>query len=111
MVGLAAQRAHVVQPIGQLNEHHAHIFHHGEKHFAQRLRFLIGDALPHIAELVDALEFCHAIDHIAHRRAKVIFNISNIKLGIFGYVVQQSSGQCICIHAQIGQNPSDLNRM
>ncbi len=36
------ERAHVVQPVGQLDQHHPDVLDHAEHHFAQRFRFAFG---------------------------------------------------------------------
>jgi len=36
LFGQRAQRAHVVQAVGQLNQHHAHVVHHCQENLAQR---------------------------------------------------------------------------
>lgn len=41
LLGHDLDRAHVVQPVGQLDDDHAHILRHGEQHLAHVLRLLL----------------------------------------------------------------------
>ena len=65
-VGLQVlERAHVVQPVGQLDEHHAHIRYHGQQHLAHVFClavFAIGE--------LDFVDFGDALDDVGHLVAK-----------------------------------------
>jgi len=39
--GQCPERPHVVQAVGQLDDHHADVIHHGEEHLAQVLGLLL----------------------------------------------------------------------
>jgi hypothetical protein len=70
---LPAQRAHVVQPVRQLDDQHAQIFDAGKHHLAQRLRLLVADRLVGLAPLfLDLLEFGDAVHQLGDGGAKVV---------------------------------------
>ena len=97
---LAAQGAHVVQTIGQLDEHHARIFHHGQEHLAQGLGLGVGHARLGIAQIADALQLGHAVDQRGHGRPELGTDVVDPELGVLGHVVEQAGGQCVHIHVQ-----------
>ena len=59
------ERAHVVQPVGELDQDDAHVARHREQHLAEALglRFLARGEL-------DLVELGHAVDHVGHRLAE-----------------------------------------
>ena len=51
------QRSHVVQPVGQLDEDHADVVHHGQHHLANALRLgFFARGKFDLADLGDALD-------------------------------------------------------
>ena len=61
------ERAHVVQAIGQLDQHDAHVARHREQHLAEvfRLGVLLGLEL-------DAVELGHPVDEVRHRASETL---------------------------------------
>jgi hypothetical protein len=64
------QGAHVVQPVGQLDQHHAHIRNHGQQHLAH----VFGLAVLAIGEL-DLVYIGDALDNVGHLLAEVGHNL------------------------------------
>jgi hypothetical protein len=70
-VGLQVlQGAHVVQPVGQLDEHHAHIGNHGQQHLAH----VFGLAVFAVGKL-DLVDLGDALDDVGHLLAKLGRNL------------------------------------
>ena len=82
------QSAHIVQAVGELDQHHAHVARHRQQHFAEvfRLRLFLGVEL-------DAVEFGYAVDQFGHRTAELFGDLVLGDLGVFDDVVQQRRGQ------------------
>ncbi len=83
-VGLQVlQRPHIVQPVGQLDQHHAHVRHHGQQHLAHVLClavFAIGK--------LDLVDLGYAFDDVRHLVAELFRNLLGGRFGIFHGVVQ-----------------------
>ena len=55
--GVPVDRAHVVEPVTELDEHHAHVLGHGHEHLADVLGLVrLGAAHVDLAELGDAVD-------------------------------------------------------
>ena len=78
------ERAHVVQPVGQLDQDDAHITRHGQKHLAEGLG-LGGFAA---AEL-HLVELGQAVDHLGHDAAELLVEFGLADGSVFQRVVQQ----------------------
>ena len=110
--GLAALRlqmlqgAHIVQPVGQLDQHHAHVGDHGQQHLAHVLR------LPVLAigefNLVDVGD---AFDDARHLVAKAGCNLFIGGGRVFDRIVQEAGGDGGRVHAHIRQDLGHLQRM
>jgi hypothetical protein len=101
---LPAQRAHVVQPIRQLDDQHAQILDAGQHHLAQRLRLLVADRLVGLAPLLlDLLELGDAVHQLGDGCAKVCADVVDAVVGVLGDVVQQPRGNRLRVHAQLGE--------
>ena len=100
------ESTHVVEPVGQLDEHHAHIGDHGEKHLADifsltilavgKLDFVdLGDALNDVGDLV----------------AKSFFDLFVGRGCVFDGVMQQCGGDGRGIELHLGQDFGNLKGM
>src|SRR5580658_4554684 len=101
-----AERAHVVQAIGQLHDDDADIVHHGQQHFTEAfgLAFLGVEDIE-FAELGDAIDA--AGDFVAETLADFVGGHA----GVFDKVVQQSGFDGDQIHAHAGQDMGDHEGM
>ena len=100
------QRAHVVQPIGQLDEHDADVVDHREHHLAQifGLLLLAGGE-------VDFADFGDAFDDVGDLLAEFLANVDDRDRSIFDGIVEQSGGDGDRIHLHFGQDESNFERM
>ncbi len=92
-----AQRAHVVQPVGQLDDQDPDVARHGDDHLADGLG-LRGVAVLDLVQLGDAV----------HQRgdvlAEVLAQLVDRVLGVLDRVVQQRGADRVVRHAQLGQD-------
>ena len=102
----AAERPHVVQPVGQFHDDDPDVVDHRQQHFAIVLRLpVFGGAEVDLAELGDA------IDAARHFFTEVLLNIRGGDAGVFDDVVQQAGLDADHIHAHLGQNLRHGERM
>ena len=101
-----AQGAHIVQAVGELDNNHANVFAHGNEHLAHSRRLLIGEALD-----FDARDFRDSLHKLRHLRTELLFKGHSRGVSVFDRVMKKGSAQRVDIHAQIGQNERDLDRM
>jgi hypothetical protein len=91
------QRAHVVQPVGQLDEDDAHVARHGQQHLAEG--FGLGGFA--VAEF-HLVQLGQTIDHVGHHAAKLLGEFGLGDGGVFEGVVQQGGAQGIAIELPAG---------
>ena len=100
------QRAHVVQAVGQLDEHHANVIHHGQHHLAHVLGLrLFGGGEFDLADLGDAF------DDVRDLLAELGLDLVHRDRGVLDGVVQQSGGDGGGVEPHLGQQDGDLERM
>ena len=98
--------AHVVQPVGQLDEHHAHIGDHGQQHFAHVFRlpvFAIGE--------LNFVDFGYALDDVRDLIAEKLGDLFAGGGRVFDGVVQQRGGDGRRVELHLGQHLGHLQRM
>ena len=100
-----AQGAHIVQAVGEFDNNHANVFAHGNEHLAHGRRLLIGEALD-----FDARDFRDSTWLRRPTRQELLFRATAAN-SVFDRVMKKGSAQRVDIHAQIGQNERDLDRM
>ncbi len=106
-VGLQVlERAHVVQAVGQLDEHHAHVGDHGQKHLAD----VLGLAVFAVGEL-DLVDLGDAFDDVGDLVAKVGFDLLAGGGSIFDRIVEQAGGDGGRVQLHLRQNFSDFKGM
>ena len=82
------QRAHVVQAVGQLDHHDAHIVDHGEQHLADVL------GLPRFrSEKIEPADFRGAFHQARYVSAEYFVNLRERNFGVFDDVMQQRGAQ------------------
>ena len=100
------ERAHVVQAVGQLDEHDADVVHHGEHHLAQvfgLLLFLGGE--------IDLADLGDAFDDVRDLLAEFLADVDDGDRGVFDGIVQQAGGNGDRIHLHLGQNQRHFKGM
>jgi hypothetical protein len=100
------QGAHVVQPVGQLDEHHAHVRDHGQQHLAHVFSlavFAIGK--------LDLVDLGDALDDVGHLVAEAGGNLLVGGGRVLDRVVQQAGGDGRRVHLHLRQHLGHLERM
>ena len=100
------QRAHVVQPVGELDQQHPHVVGDGQKQLAQVLGLLrlLGDE-------VELFELGQALDQDADVVTEQAVDLGAGGVGILDGVVQQCRRDGGIIELQIGEDRSHLQRV
>ena len=93
------KRAHVMQPVGQLHQHHAHVIHHGQKHLAD-----VFDLPRFRRHHVQPADFCDSLHQPRHFRTKPLFDPRERKFRVFHHVMQQRGRQSSGVHAHVRQD-------
>ena len=102
LVRHAAQRAHVVQAVGKLDEHHAQVARHRQHQLAEALRVgLDAGAELHLVQLGDAL------DQVGDLAPERLLDIVPAERGVLDRVVQDGRRDALVIHAQVGEDRGD----
>ena len=102
-----AQGAHVVQPVGELDDDHPHVLGHGHEHLPDVLGLLLLHG-PRGSELG---ELGHAVDQAADLAPEALLDLLDRHLGVFGNVVEEGGGEGLRIHLERGEVVGDLHRM
>ncbi len=100
------QRAHVVQPVGELDQQHAHVVGDGEQKLAQVLG-LLGLA----RDEVEALQLGEALDQMADVGAENLVDLRPRRRRVLDRVVQQRRRDGGVVELEVGQDRRDLERM
>ena len=100
------ERSHVVQPIGQFDEHYADVIHHGQHHLAQifSLLFLAGRE-------IDGADLGDALNNVSHLLAKFLADINDRYRCIFNRVVKQAGRNRDRVHFHFRENQRDFQRV
>ena len=98
--------AHVVQPVGQLDQQDAEVLRHRHEHLAHRCGLL---RLLRIE--VDPLELRNPIDDRGHVRAERRIEVVECDTRVLHHVVQDRGRERHIVHAELGQNHGDGERM
>ena len=93
------ERAHVVQAVGELDQHDAHVARHGEQHLAEVLGLRVLGRLE-----LDAVELGDAVDQLRHRLAEGVGDLVLGDRGVLGHVVQQRGHQRLAVEVPVGQD-------
>ncbi|GHG65432.1 hypothetical protein GCM10018980_57150 [Streptomyces capoamus] len=99
-----AHGAHVVQAVRELDDQDARVLGHRHDHLAHGL------GLRGLAEL-DLVQLGDAVDEEGHGVAEVAAELVQAVLGVLDGVVQQPRHQCGRIHAQLGEDGGDGERV
>ena len=100
------QRAHVVQPVGQLDQQHAQVLAHGEQELAQVLRRALV-----LGHLLDLGELGDAVDQPRDLGPEMLLDILDRRERVLDRVVQQRGDDGFLVELQVGHQPGDFDRM
>lgn len=92
-----AEGAHVVEPVGEFDRHHADVVAGGEEHLAEGLG-LGGGAV------VDLLQFGDAVDEVADLCAELIADLVQRHVRVLDGVVEEGGGQGGGLGAEFGED-------
>jgi hypothetical protein len=100
------ERAHIVQPIGELDQQYPHVVGDRQQELAQILRLLgfLGDE-------VELLELGQALDQRADIRAEHLVDLGAGGGGVLDGVVQERRRDGRVVELEIGEDRGDLERM
>ena len=106
ILGHMRQGAHVMQPVGQLDEDDADVVDHRQQHLAEVL------GLPLFARREGyRADFGHPLDDVGHFGAKVLLDLLNGRQGVLDDVVEQAGGNGDRVEPHFGQNAGHLERV
>ena len=97
------QRAHVVQAVGELDQHHADVVDHGQHHLAQVFGLLL-----FAGGEIDLADLGDAFDDVRHLLAEFFADIDDGDGGVFDGIVQEAGGDGDRIHLHFGQDQRDF---
>src|SRR5713226_8584810 len=100
------QSAHVVQAIGELDEYHANVVHHGQQHFADA--FGLTGFRGHD---IEASNLGDARDEASDLGAKALLNAGDGELGVFDDVVKQGGGEGGGVESHVGKDVGHFEQM
>ena len=100
------ERAHVVQAIGQLDQHHAHVVDHGQKHLANVLGLARFGS-----EQIEAADLRDAFDQAGHVGTKFGGKLFESDFRVFDDVVKDRGAERGRVELHIRQEMGDFNRM
>ena len=93
------QRAHVVEPVGKLHQHHADVLDHGEEHLAE----IFGLLLFARGEL-DAADFRHSLDDARDFRPELLPHALDGGGRVLHYVVEHPARQAHHVELHLRQH-------
>ena len=101
-----AEGAHVVQPVGQLDEDHPDVLGHGDDHLADVLGLLLLDgAEGHLRQLG------HPVDQQGHLVAELLPHRLDGHARVFDHVVQQGGRQGGGVESEVGADVGGPDRV
>ncbi len=101
-----AQRAHIVQPVSQLHENHAHVARHRQQHFAEVFRLrLLAIAKLHLVELGQA------VDKFGDLGAEALSQLGLGDALVLHHVVQQRGHDRLRVELPVGADLGDRDGM
>ncbi len=105
-LGKRRDRAHVVEPVGELDEQDAHVLRHRHEHLAHRgglLRFLGVELQP--------VELGHPVDDRGEIGTEIGDEVVDGDGGVLDRVVEQRGRERDVVEAEVGEDHRDAERM
>ena len=100
------QRAHVVQPVGELDQEHADVLGHRQQQLAEVL------GLGGMRRLqLEPVELGDAVDQPGHGAPEQALDLVQRGAGVLDRVVQQGGGDRGAVELEAGEDARDLDRM
>ena len=98
--------AHVVEAVGQLDQHHAEVGDHGQEHLPEGLGLLLL-----LRDVGIAGDLGDAVDEVGDVRAEGLLQRLLGGQRIFQHVVQEPDGDGGLVEAHLGQDVGDVERV
>ena len=98
------KRAHVVQPVGELDEDDADVLGHRDEHLAQVVGLGLGERLE-----LDLAELGDAVDQVGDLVAEALADLGERHLGVLDDVVEERGLERGRVHVEFGEDQSDLD--
>ena len=98
--------AHVVQPVGELDDQDPPVLRHRDEHLAHR-RGLLG----FLGVERDAIQLGNAVDHRRHDRPELLGDVVEGERGVFDRVVQQRGGDGDVVEPEAGHDAGHGDRV
>ena len=93
------ERAHVVEPVGELDDDDPHVLGHGHEHLPD----VLGLLLLHRPGAAELGELRDPVDQARHLAAEPLLEVGERIVGVLGHVVQQRRRQRLGVHLQRGE--------
>ena len=100
------ERAHVVQPVAQLDEQHADILAHRQQELAQVFRRALV-----LGQRLDLRKLGHAVDQPGDLGPEIGLDIVDRGERILDRIVQQRGGDGLLVELEVGHQPGNLDRV
>jgi hypothetical protein len=100
------QRAHVVQPVGELDQQHADVLAHRQQELAQ----VLGDALV-VGQLLDLGQLGDPVDELGDVGAEHLLDFIDRRQRVLDGVVEQRGDDRLLVELEVGHQPGDLDRV
>ncbi len=100
------ERAHVVQPVAELDQQHADVLAHRQQELAQIFRGALV-----LGHLLDLGKLGHPVDQPRHLGSEMLLDVLDRRQRILDRVVEQRGGDGLLIELEIGHQPGDFDRM
>ena len=100
------ERAHIVQPVGELDQDDAHVLRHCQKHLAEVFRLRVFARLE-----LDLIELGDAVDHVGDRLAERGLDLVFRDAGVLHHVVEERGGEPLRVEPPLRKNAGYRQRM
>ena len=100
------ERAHVVQAVGEFDEHDAHVVDHRQQHLADVLGLLLL-----VRDVADLRDFRQAVDEQRDFVAEIFPNRFEVDERVFDDIVEQTRRDGDFVEPHVGQDVGDFERV
>ncbi len=101
------ERLHVVEPVGELDDHDPHVLGHGHEHLPD----VLGLLLLHRPGAPELGQLRHAVHEAGDVPAEALLDLGDGVVGVLGNVVEQRRGQRLGVHLERGEVVGHRDRM
>ena len=105
--GRKLERLHVVEPVGELDDHDPHVLGHGHEHLPD----VLGLLLLHRPGASELAQLGDAVDEPRDLAPEALLDLGDGEVGVLGDVVQQRGRQRLGVHLERGEVVGHGHRM